>query len=121
MAILGKIARSTLAYANETQDWRIYQDFAHVLIHHARELYSKDSFGVTLQETVYALDSTIIDLCLALFPWAKFRTHKDAIKMHTLPTVKQEISRFPNKERTDMPGLLLGLRWRPALYCLTLR
>ena len=94
MGIRGKIARSTLAYANETRDWRIYQDFAHVLIHHARELYSKDAFGVTLQETVYALDSTTIDLCLALFPWAKFRTHKGAVKMHTLLDLRGNIPSF---------------------------
>jgi transposase len=94
MGIRGKIARSTLAYANETRDWRIYQDFAHVLIHHARELYSKDSFGVNLQETVYALDSTTIDLCLALFPWAKFRTHKGAVKMHTLLDLRGNIPSF---------------------------
>ncbi len=94
MGIRGTIARSTLAYANETRDWRIYQDFAHVLIHHARELYSKDSFGVSLQETVYALDSTTIDLCLALFPWAKFRKHKGAVKMHTLLDLRGNIPSF---------------------------
>ena len=94
MGIRGTIARSTLADANEKRDWRIYQDFAHILIHHARELYSKDSFGVTLQETVYALDSTTIDLCLALFPWAKFRTHKGAIKMHTLLDLRGNIPSF---------------------------
>ena len=94
MGIRGNIARSTLAYANETRDWRIYQDFAHVLIHHARELYSKDAFAVSLQETVYALDSTTIDLCLALFPWAKFRTHKGAINMHTLLDLRGNIPSF---------------------------
>jgi hypothetical protein len=94
MGIRGKIARSTLAYANETRDWRIYQDFAHVLIHHAREIYSKDAFGVSLQEAVYALDSTTIDLCLSLFPWAKFRTHKGAVKMHTLLDLRGSIPSF---------------------------
>ena len=94
MGIRGTIARSTLADANEKRDWRIYQDFAHILIHHARELYSKGSFGVTLQETVYALDSTTIDLCLALFPWAKFRTHKGAVKMHTLLDLRGNIPSF---------------------------
>ena len=94
MGIRGNIARSKLAYANETRDWRIYQDFAHVLIHHARELYSKDAFGVSLEETVYALDSTTIDLCLALFPWAKFRTHKGAVKMHTLLDLRGNIPSF---------------------------
>ena len=94
MGIRGKISRSTLAYANEKRDWRIYQDFAHILIHHARELYSKDAFGVSLQETVYALDSTTIDLCLALFPWAKFRTRKGAVKMHTLMDLRGNIPSF---------------------------
>ena len=94
MGIRGKIARSTLADANEKRDWRIYQDFAHILIHHARELYSKDSFGVSLQETVYALDSTTIDLCLALFPWATFRRRKGAVKMHTLLDLRGNIPSF---------------------------
>ncbi|KZK74681.1 MAG: transposase [Pelodictyon luteolum] len=94
MGIRGTIARSTLADANEKRDWRIYQDFAHILIHHARELYSKDSFGVTLEETTYALDSTTIDLCLALFPWAKFRKHKGAVKMHTLLDLRGNIPSF---------------------------
>lgn len=94
MGIRGTIARSTLADANEKRDWRIYQDFAHILIHHARELYSKDTFSVSLQETVYALDSTTIDLCLALFPWAKFRTHKGAVKMHTLMDLQGNIPSF---------------------------
>ncbi len=92
MGIRGTIARSTLADANEKHDWRIYQDFAHIL--HARELYSKDSFGVTLEETTYALDSTTIDLCLALFPWAKFRKHKGAVKMHTLLDLRGNIPSF---------------------------
>ena len=94
MGIRGKIARSTLADANENRSWRIYQDFAQVLIHQARDLYSKDSFGVTLQETVYALDSTTIDLCLSLFPWAKFRKHKGAVKMHTLLDLRGNIPSF---------------------------
>ena len=68
MGIRGTIARNTLSDTNEKRDWRIYQDFAHILIHHAREMYSKDPFGVALEETVYALDSTTIDLCLALHP-----------------------------------------------------
>jgi len=88
------IARSTLADANEKRDWRIYQDFAHILIHHARELYRKDYFGDALHETVYALDSTTIDLCLAQFPWAKFRTHKEVVKMHTLLDLRGNIPSF---------------------------
>jgi hypothetical protein len=94
MGIRGTIARSTLADANEKRDWRIYQDFAHILIHHARKLYCKDSFGATLNETVYALDSTTIDLCLSLFPWAKFRTQKGAVKMHTLLDLRGNIPSF---------------------------
>ena len=84
MGFRGSIARSTIAYANETRDWRIYADFAQVLIHIARALYKDDEFGVELDNTVYALDSTTIDLCLSLFPWAHFRRQKGAIKLHTL-------------------------------------
>lgn len=79
----GSISRSTLAYANETRDWRIYADFAQVLIQRARTLYASDSFGVDLNRTAYAFDSTTIDLCLALFPGAKFRRKKAAVKLHT--------------------------------------
>jgi hypothetical protein len=84
MGFRGSISRSTLAYANETRDWRIYADFAQMLIHIARGLYKDDEFGVELENTVYALDSTTIDLCLSLFPWAHFRKQKGAIKLHTL-------------------------------------
>ena len=84
MGIRGKISRSTLADANEKRDWRIYRDFAQILIRHARKLYANEDFGVQLDETVYALDATIIDLCLSVFPWAKFRKSKGAVKLHTL-------------------------------------
>jgi len=84
MGIHGKISRSTLADANEKRDWRIYRDFAQILIRHARKLYADEDFGVQLDETVYALDATIIDLCLSVFPWAKFRKSKGAVKLHTL-------------------------------------
>ena len=84
MGFRGNITRSTLADANERRDWRIYADFAQVLIHTARELYRGEDFGVELDETVYALDSTTIDLCLSLFPWARFRKRKGAVKLHTL-------------------------------------
>jgi hypothetical protein len=80
----GIIARSTLADANEHRDWRIYADFAQVLIARARRLYQADGFGAQLKQTAYALDSTTIDLCLTLFPWAHFRRRKGAIKLHTL-------------------------------------
>ena len=82
--IRGNIARNTLAKANEKRSWRIYADFAQVLIRIARRLYASEPFGVDLQQAVYALDSTTIDLCLALFPWAKFRKRKGAVKLHTL-------------------------------------
>ena len=76
LGIRSKVSRSTLAEANETRDWRIYADFAQILISLARELYSGDEFGADLNETVYALDSSTIDLCLSLFPWARFRKQK---------------------------------------------
>lgn len=94
MGIRGNISRTTLARANENRDWRIYADFAQVLIHSARDLYSNDDFGLDLKETVYALDSTTIDLCLSLFPWAKFRTTKAGIKMHTLLDLRGPIPSF---------------------------
>ena len=84
MGFRGKISRNTLANANQIRDWRIYADFAQVLISIARPLYAKDNFGLELEQTVYALDSTIINLCLSLFPWATFRKRKGAIKLHTL-------------------------------------
>ena len=84
LGIRGKVSRNTLAHANQTRDWRIYADFAQTLIAKARKLYAADSFGIELDQAVYALDSTTIDLCLALFPWAKFRKRKGAIKLHTL-------------------------------------
>jgi transposase len=90
----GRISRSTLAYANETRDWRIYADFAQILIQHARALYASDSFGVDLNQTAYAFDSTTIDLCLSLFPWAKFRKHKAAVKLHTLIDLRGSIPCF---------------------------
>jgi hypothetical protein len=94
MGIRGNIARSTLAYANENRDWRIYCDFAQVLIDQARKLYADDDFGLELEETVYALDASTIDLCLSLFPWARFRKTKGAIKLHTLLDLKGSIPAF---------------------------
>ncbi|OGT88741.1 MAG: transposase [Gammaproteobacteria bacterium RIFOXYD12_FULL_61_37] len=94
LGIRGGIARSTLADANEKRDWRIYQDFALALIQVARRLYAEDSFGLELQQTVYALDSTTIDLCLALFPWARFRKRKGAVKLHTLLDLRGSIPTF---------------------------
>jgi len=94
MGIRSRISKSTLADANENRDWRIYGDFAQVLIHMARELYIKEEFAVELDQTVYALDSTTIDLCLSLFPWAKFRKHKAGIKLHTLLDLRGNIPTF---------------------------
>ena len=90
----GQMSRSTLADANETHDWRIYADFAQVLIGIARPLYAQDPIGVDLNQSLYALDSTTIDLCLSLFPWAKFRKHKGAVKMHTLLDLHGNIPTF---------------------------
>lgn len=90
----GKVSRSTLADANERRDWRIYADFAHVLIRIARRLYADDDFGVALEQTAYALDSTTIDLCLSLFPWAQFRRRKSAVKLHTLLDLRGNIPCF---------------------------
>ena len=90
----GKISRSTLANANENRDWRIYRDFAQILIHMARNLYVDEDFGIELDETVYALDASIIDLCLSVFPWALFRRTKSAIKLHTLLDLRGNIPTF---------------------------
>ena len=94
MGIRGKVSRNTLAVANEKRDWRIYADFAQILINEARQLYANEPFGVDLAETVYALDSSTIDLCLSLFPWARFRKRKGAIKLHTLLDLRGNIPVF---------------------------
>ena len=91
MGFRGNVSRNTLAHANQVRDWRIYADFAQILIGQARRLYANDSFGVELDQTAYALDSTTIDLCLSLFPWAKFRAHKGAVKLHTLLDLRGSI------------------------------
>lgn len=91
MGFRGKVSRNTLAHANEVRDWHIYADFAQIQIGRARGLYANDSFGVELDQTAYALDSTLINLCLSLFPWAKFRKRKGAIKMHTLLDLRGSI------------------------------
>jgi transposase len=90
----GKISRSTLADANETRDWRIYRDFAQLLILVAKDLYAGEDFGVQLDETVYALDASTIDLCLSVFPWARFRKTKSAVKLHTLLDLRGNIPSF---------------------------
>ena len=91
LGIRSRVSRNNLAHANKTRDWRIYADFAQVLIQHARKLYAGESFGLELDQTVYALDSTTIDLCLTLFPWAGFRETKSAVKLHTLLDLRGSI------------------------------
>lgn len=91
MGFRGRVSRATLADANELRDWRIYADFAQLLIRMARDLYRHESFGVDLSETVYAFDSTTVDLCLSLFPWGKFRRRKSAVKVHTLLDLRGSI------------------------------
>jgi hypothetical protein len=91
MGVRSHISRNTLAHANQVRDWRIYGDFAHVLIQLARDLYRDEPFGVELNQTIYALDATTIDLCLSLFPWAQFRRKKSAVKLHTLLDLRGSI------------------------------
>ena len=92
--IRGNFCRTTLAKANKNRNWRIYADFAHILINKARKLYAGEDFGVQLNREAYALDSTTIDLCLSLFPWAKFRKYKAAVKVHTLMDLRGSIPTF---------------------------
>ena len=94
VGIRGRVSRSTLADANESRDWRIWADFAQVLVGRARQLYAGENFGLALQQSAYALDSTTIDLCLSLFPWARFRRRKGAIKVHTLMDLRGSIPCF---------------------------
>jgi len=94
MGIRGSVRKSTIADANENRDWRIYAEFAHILIVKARRLYADEDFGLDLDNTVYAFDSTTIDLCLNLFPWARFRKTKAAVKMHTLLDIRGSIPVF---------------------------
>jgi hypothetical protein len=94
LGIRGRVSRSTLAEANEKRDWRMYADFCQILISQARSLYADEDFSIELKETAYALDSTTIDLCLSLFPWASFRKHKAAVKMHTLLDLRGNIPSF---------------------------
>lgn len=91
MGIRGQVSRNTLAHANQMRDWRIYADFAQVLIATARSLYVDEPFGIELDHTIYALDATTIDLCLSVFPWAQFRRNKSAVKLHTLLDLRGSI------------------------------
>jgi hypothetical protein len=108
----GKVSRSTLADANRAHDWRIYADFAQVLIRRARQLYAQEPLGVELEQTVYALDSTTIDLCLKLFPWARFRRRKGAVKLHTLVDVRGNIPCFIHVSHGKMHDVT-ALDWLP--------
>ncbi len=94
MGVGGRVSKSTLADANERHDWRIFADFAQIVIHRARTLYTDDPFGEELRLSAYALDSTTIDLCLAMFPWARFRQRKGAVKMHTLLDLRGNVPTF---------------------------
>ena len=94
MGIRSTVSRNNLSNANERRDWRIYADFAQILIPEARRLYAGEDFGVDLDATVYALDSTTIDLCLSMFPWARFRKTKGAVKLHTLLNLQGSIPEF---------------------------
>lgn len=108
LGIRGQVARSTLADANEQRDWRIYADLAQKLIHRARRLYAQEPFGLELAQTVYAFDSTTIELCLTLFPWARFRQRKGGIKLHTLLDLHGAIPSFirlTNAACHDVNGL----------------
>jgi len=119
MGVRGRVARNTLAHANETRDWRIYADFAQVLIAQARLLYAKDPFGVDLQETVYALDASTVDLALSVFPWAPFQQKKAAVKLHTLLDLRGPIPSFiwiTDARTGDVPILDLLLPEPGAFY-----
>lgn len=109
------VRRTTLADANEARDWRIYADFAHRLIGQARRLYAEESFGLDLKETVYALDSTTIDLCLSMFPWAEFRSTKAAVKMHTLLDLRGNIPTFIMFPMANCTTSTRWTCWRPRL------
>jgi len=116
--IRGTVCRSTIADANESRDWRIYADFAHVLISKARALYANDDFGTELEHVAYALDSTTIELCLSLFPWARFRKHKGAIKLHTLLDLRGSIPSFLRitEARTHDVNVLDEVPLEPGSY-----
>jgi len=119
LGIRSAVARNTLANANAVRDWRIYADFAQSLIGIARRLYLQEPFGVDLQETVYALDATTIDLCLSVFPWAHFRSTKAAVKMHTLLDLRGNIPSFihiSNGKLHDVHALDMLLPEPGAIY-----
>src|SRR5580698_7068109 len=119
MGLREAVARSTLADANELRDWRIWADIAAVLVRRARKLYVSDDFGLDLANTAYALDSTTIDLCLSMFPWADFRSTKAAVKMHTLLDLRGNIPSFihiSNGKLHDVHALDMLLPEAGAIY-----
>ena len=119
MGLRGNVSRNTLANANQVRNWRIYADFAQILIHTAKSLYADEEFGVQLKQTVYALDSTTIDLCLSLFPWAKFRKRKAAVKLHTLLDLRGNIPTVVciTQGKVHDVNILDDLCWEPgAIY-----
>ena len=118
LGIRGGVARSTLADANEKRDWRIYQDFALSLIEVARKLYARDSFAVELSNTTYALDSTIIDVCLSLFPWARFQRDQAAVKLHTVLDLRGSIPSFVHISEGNASDLTLldRIAWEPGSF-----
>lgn len=107
MGFRGAVSRNNLAHANESRDWRIFADFGQILIGRARELYRDEPLGIELAETVYAMDSTTIDLCLSLFPWARFRRHKSAVKLHTLLDVQTALPASVLVTGGQVPDVLL--------------
>jgi hypothetical protein len=120
MGIRGQVSRNTLAHANQVRDWRIYADFGQVLISTARSLYLDDPFGLELDNTVYALDATTIDLCLSVFPWAQFRRHKSAIKLHTLLDLRGSIPTvvIVTSGKTHEVNILDQLIWEAGAFYL---
>jgi hypothetical protein len=118
LGIRGGVARSTLADANEKRDWRIYQDFGLSLIQVARKLYAQESFGVELSNTAYALDSTIIDVCLSLFPWARFQRDQAAVKLHTVLDLRGCIPSFVHVSEGNTSDLTLldRIAWEPGSF-----
>jgi hypothetical protein len=114
MGIKSRVSRSTLADANEVRDWRIYAEFAQSVIGIARHLYAGESFGVDLNDTVYALDASTIDLCLAVFPWAPFRSTKAAIKLHTLLDLRGNIPTFLHISDGKLHDVNVSTCWYPS-------
>src|SRR5258708_21422671 len=123
MGIRARVSRNNLAHANERRNWKIYADFAQVLLQRARELYRDDPLGFELQEPAYAFDSTTIDLCLSLFPWARFRKHKSAVKIHTLLDLRGSIPAgvYISGAKIHDVNFLIKLLLKPGLFYVMIR